>query len=135
MKKLVIFLLLFSSVFLFNKHLLDVNSYNIDKILSYDTLEQNIDEVNKFLEKNAYNQIDIVGLESKINTKVSTTLKGMKFYDRVKAFIYFNYIYEPIKYKDIDVKKYSKYIDALNDEEKDIYIEILKKELESYERN
>ncbi len=135
MKKLIVFLLLISSVFGVNKYLLNVNSYNIDGILSYDTLEQNIDEINIFLEENSYKKINIVSLEEKINTKVSDVLKGMKFYDRIKAFIYFNFIYEPIEYKNIDVKKYAKYIGSLSDREKETYIGILKKELKSYERN
>ncbi len=135
MKKFIMFLILFSSVFLFNKYLLNVNSYNIDEILSYSTLEDNVVDVNKLLKENSLKEINIKSLEEKINNEFSETLKGMKFYDRFKAFIYFNYIYKPIDYKEIDVDKYSDYINSLDKRDKESYFKILKKEIKTYERN
>ncbi len=135
MKKLIILLLLISSVFWFDKYLLDVNHYNIDVILNYDMLEENVYDVNKLLKENSLKEVDIIGLEEKINEEISQTLKGMKFYDRIKAFVYFNYIYKPIDYSEIDIDKYSDYINSLDNRDKESFLKMLKRELGTYERD
>ncbi len=135
MKNLLVFLIFMISIFLFNNHLLKVDSYNIDNILSYESLEENIDNLNIYLSDLSYDNVDAKKIEKKINSEVSKVLKGMKFFDRVKAYFYFNFIYRPKDYKEVDFNKYGDYILSLDKRNREKYMEFFKREIKNYERN
>lgn len=135
MKKLIICLVLISSIFLFNRYLLNVDSYNIDNVLQYDLLEENIDGVNVLLKNIEKKELSSKKIENDIEQKLSDVLKGMKFLDRVKAFVYFNYTYKKQEHQAINEEEYKDYIKKLNKKDLNMFVKFLKEEMGIYEGN